>query len=158
MSTSSRVAAWRALLTVLAVVAAVGCDALLIDRAPPPPAALTESLANRGIGLTPADSRLLEQLRTRRPEAVAAALSSQPDPVLGPWTEVGFVYVGMFTEPAVPRDSPPSPRLVYVVQVNTPANGLTGTSADSAIVAIDAVTGAVITVSSPCVGPLCLDS
>jgi hypothetical protein len=133
---------------------------------PYPPTAVEEALVSRfRIGLKPLSRAEQDQVAVGRADAIRTALTSRGVGNPGPdatgeivWTSTGFVYLASYTRPirsgyGGPGPSP-TPFPAYLVQVLAPA--IPGFPGDNtALVIVDARTGALGTTSGPCVGALC---
>lgn len=93
--------------------------------APNPPLAVQAALGSAGITFVPLTENQLATVRVTRDEAEPTALASRgfgygSDGELVVWEEVGCVFLGMYTAPAMPTHGDPyvpNPFPAYLVQV-----------------------------------------
>lgn len=133
---------------------------------PYPPSAVAQALVSQfRVGLRPLTDAERGQVTISQADAVRTALSSRGVGMPGPdasgeiiWTSAGFVYLGAYRPPPQlgyggPGPSP-APISAYLVQVLAPA--IPGFPGDNtALVIVDARTGALGATMGRCVGALC---
>jgi hypothetical protein len=147
-------------------VAASPTPAASTAAAPYPPPPVAQALASTfRIGLRPLSDAERALVAISQTDAIRTALTSRGVGMPGPngsgevvWTSAGFVYLAAYTPPPTlgyggPGPSP-MPIAAYLVQVLAPA--IPGFPGDNtALVIVDARTGALGATMGPCVGALC---
>ena len=139
----------------------------LASLTPFPPQDVRDAMvAQMQIGIDPLSPLQRQQVTASRDDAVHTALASRGVGVPGPsgqgeiaWTSTGFVYLASYTPPIGPGvyggghpDRSPLP--AYLVQViAAPIEGYPGFN--TALVIVDARSGALVSTVSSCNGPLC---
>jgi hypothetical protein len=136
---------------------------------PFPPQPVRDAIVQQfgiGIGIDPLSPRERDQIAASRRDAIQTALASRGVGMPGPngkgeiaWTSTGFVYLASYTPPVGPGayggghpDRSPIP--AYLVQVIAPPiAGYPGFN--TALVIVDARSGALVSTMGSCNGPLC---
>lgn len=140
-------------------------DAVIAALTPFPPERVRDALLHFGFGLEPLTLEQRLEVAVDPADAIRTALANRGIGNPGPngvgeiaWTQTGFVYLASYA----PHDLPgyggphpdPSPFPAYLVQVLAPPiPGYPGEN--TALVIVDARSGAMGTTYHPCVGGLC---